>query len=297
MLKKYKNGNANVEIHEDGTRIIEYDGELKLEYPLNIDIRVSTKCSFGQKPNGDYVLCNFCHESAKTDGNECNYDELQNKLRGLPEGIELAIGVNEFTAKLWRFLEWCKIQGFICNITINQGHLKRDIHNILWSLPARLINGLGISYRSSLKWDVADSILKYPNTVFHVIVGIDTIGDIEQLASKGVKKILILGEKNFGFNSNKVDLNSKNHQQWFWWISKLFNLFEVVSFDNLALEQLNIKRFFNNENWQTFNQGEHSFYINAVDGYYAPSSRSNDKTNWNNLTIKEYYETLEMAKR
>jgi hypothetical protein len=64
-----------------------------------------------------------------------------------------------------------------------------------------------------------------------------------------------------------------------------------VSFDNLALEQLNIKRFFTNNNWEVFNQGEHSFYIDSVNGYFAPSSRSDDKTNWNTTTIKNYFKT------
>ena len=48
----YKNGNATVTIEKDGTRIIEFVDELNLEYPLNIDIRVSTQCSFGQKADG-----------------------------------------------------------------------------------------------------------------------------------------------------------------------------------------------------------------------------------------------------
>jgi hypothetical protein len=66
----------------------------------------------------------------------------------------------------------------------------------------------------------------------------------------------------------------------------------VTSFDNLGLEQLRIKRFFNNEMWDEFNQGEHSFYINAVDNYFAPSSRSNEKTNWNEVSIEDYFKQI-----
>ena len=47
---RYKNGNASVEILENGTRIVEYEDSLNLDYPLNIDIRVSTQCSFGYNP-------------------------------------------------------------------------------------------------------------------------------------------------------------------------------------------------------------------------------------------------------
>jgi hypothetical protein len=44
--------------------------------------------------------------------------------------------------------------------------------------------------------------------------------------------------------------------------------------------------------WDEFNQGEHSFYINAVDNYFAPSSRSNEKTNWNEVSIEDYFKQI-----
>jgi hypothetical protein len=285
----YQNGNADIELFEDGTRIIQFEDNLKLDYPLNIDIRVSTKCAFGLNPSTGKSFCSFCHESATTDGKECDFEKLKDKLKGLPEGIELAIGANELTEKLYNFLVWCHYQGFICNLTINQGHIKRDILRLASVIDNNYIKGLGISYRSELKFDIPKYILDYSNTVFHVISGIDTYQNIEDLSTKGVKKILILGEKDFGFNQGKVDLTSKTHKEWYWWVHKLFSKFEVVSFDNLALEQLNIRRFFTNENWEVFNNGEHSFYINAVNHYFSPSSRNLNKTNWDNLTVQDYF--------
>lgn len=292
MIHTYKNGNAVVSIDNDGSRVVEYEDTLQLDFPLNIDIRVSTKCAFGAKADGTPGFCSFCHESAKQYGFDCNYEKLKNKLLDLPKGIELAIGANQLTDNLYEFLYWAKCQGYICNVTINQGHIKRDMTMIKNAIDIGIIKGLGISYRSGLKWDVPPSILEYENTVFHVIVGIDTFVEVEALAEMGVKKILILGEKNFGYNLGNVDLNSRKHREWFWWVHKLFSKFDVVSFDNLALEQLRIQRFFTNENWEVFNNQEHSFYINAVDGYYAPSSRSNDKTDWNKKNIYEYFKSL-----
>lgn len=288
------NGNAHIELHEDGTRIIQFNDKLELDYPLNIDIRVNTQCSFGYNPISKKAFCSFCHESARTDGMECDYNLLQSKLKGLPKGIELAIGANEITIDLYGFIIWCNKQGYIVNLTINQGHINRD-EKILKSLFLKdgLIKGLGISYRSSLNWKIPQSILNYNNTVIHVIAGIDSINDVLSLKERGVKKVLVLGEKNFGFNEGKVDTNTRKHKEWYWWIGKMFDAFDVVSFDNLALEQLNMKRFFTDEHWNVFNQGEHSFYINAVEKYFAPSSRSNHKTNWNELTIKEYFKQLQ----
>lgn len=288
---QYNNGNAVITIDQDGSRVIEYEDTLSLDYPLNIDIRVSTQCSFGLNTKTGKSFCSFCHESATTEGNECDYESLKNKLSDLPHGIELAIGANNLTDGLEDFLHWANTKNYICNVTINQGHLHRDIDRLNSLINQGVIKGLGISYRRELKWNVFDKILGYKNTVFHVIAGIDSIEDIMSLKDKGVKKILVLGEKDFGFNSGKVDLTKRKHKEWLWWIGKLFSMFEVVSFDNLALQQLKLKRFFNEDHWNTFNQGEHSFYINAVNGYFAPSSRSNEKTDWNQLNIKEYFKT------
>lgn len=285
---QYTNGNSSITLEEDGTRIIEFDGELQLEFPLNIDIRVSTECSFA-----DNICKDFCHESAVRKGKDCNYEELKSKLVGLPKGIELAIGCNRFTTELYNFLSWCYDQEYVCNLTINQGHIKRDSLNLAAAINDGYVKGIGISYRSSLKWDIPEFILNYPNTVFHVISGIDTFEEVMSLKDRGVKKILILGEKDFGYNASKVDLTSLNHKQWYWWVGKLFKEFSVVSFDNLALQQLNLKRFFNDENWTKFNQGEYSFYIDAVKETFAPSSRSADRKDWKEYTIQQYFQSIQ----
>ena len=284
---QYLNGNALITLEEDGTRLIEYSNSLLLDYPLNIDIRVSTSCSFANN-----ICKEFCHESAVTKGKDCDYTKLKEILKDLPEGIELAIGCNYFSVDLYEFLEWCKVKKFIANITINQGHIKRDLKLLEESISKDLIKGLGISYRSSLKWDIPESILNYKNTVFHVILGLDSFKDVENLDKLGVNKLLLLGEKNFGYNKNKVDLTSRKHKEWTWWIASLFNKFKIVSFDNLALEQLKLKRFFSEENWQIFNQEEHSFYIDAVQEIFKPNSRSEESVNWN-IGIKSYFKPNE----
>jgi hypothetical protein len=287
----FKNGNAEITIYNDGTRIIEFEDQLKLDWPLNIDIRVSNRCSFGFNPKINSAFCSFCHESARTDGGECDYEILKDKLKDLPAGIELAIGGNEITGELCNFLNWASFgKRFICNLTVNQGHIYKYRFPLMTLIKFKVIKGLGISYRSSLKWNIPKEFLNYENTVFHVIAGIDSVQDILTLAERGVKKVLVLGEKNFGFNEGKVDLTTRSHKEWYRNVRKLFDTFDVVSFDNLALDQLNINRFFSNDKWSEFNQGEHSFYINAVDGYFSPSSRSNDKADWNSVSIKDYFQ-------
>lgn len=291
VIAQYKNGNADITITEDGTREIEYEDVLKLEYPLNIDIRVSTRCSFGMNPKTGRAFCSFCHESATTNGAECDYEELKGKLSGLPAGIELAIGGNIISAELIDFCEWATNQGYIVNLTVNQGHVATYQLQLDELISNGWIKGLGISYRRSLEKDnVPERFKRYEHTVLHVIAGIDDINDILNYTS--YTKVLVLGEKDFGFNSGNVDLSNRGHKEWLWWIHKMFSVFDVVSFDNLALKQLNVKRFFADDNWEVFNQNEHSFYIDAVNKVLAPSSRSSDKTNWDEYTLKDYFKKI-----
>lgn len=295
MLATYKNGNANISISKNGTREIEYEGDLQLDYPLNVDIRVSTKCSFGLNPKTGKSFCDFCHESALTNGKDCNYDALKEKLSELPQGIELAVGANALTNDLASFCEWATNKGFIVNLTINQGHINK-FQNILDKLILEgYIKGLGVSYRSGLNDNIPQRFKTNDNTVLHVIAGIDDINDI--LERVDFKKILVLGEKDFGFNKGNVDLTTQKHKEWFWWLPKLFNKFDVVSFDNLALEQLKVSRFFNSSEWEIFNQGEHSFYMDAVTQELSPSSRSSDRIDWNTTTLKNYFNNYLVDKK
>ena len=293
IINTYQNGNASIQIQSDGTRIINFDGELQLEYPLNIDIRVSEKCSMGFNPATNTSRCAFCHESARVDGNVANFDILLNKLAGLPAGIELAIGVNQWNKQFEHFLQVTKDRGWIVNATVNHGHLLRDYKAINNAIQQKMIYGVGISYRKEFPLERL-SLIQSDNVVLHVIACIDELEDVRQLSQTGIKKLLILGEKDFGFNINKVNLDSANHKNWYRKTVTLLDDFAVVSFDNLALEQINFKRFITDEHWNSAYQGEHSMYINAVSGYFAPSSRSNEKTNWDKMSLKEFFKQKEM---
>jgi hypothetical protein len=133
------------------------------------------------------------------------------------------------------------------------------------------VKGIGVSYRPGFK---PAFLQYYPHSVVHVIAGINDFDDVLTLRDHGVKKVLVLGEKDFGLNIGRVKLMSPSHFAWKTRVMELFEAFEVVSFDNLALEQLNPKRFFSDDIWAPVYQGEHSFYINAVTKTFAPSSRS-----------------------
>ena len=103
ILHSYRNGNADIQLHSDGTRIIEFPEKIRLEYPLNIDIRISSRCAFGLNPRTGKAICDFCHESATTDGADADFQYLEGILSDLPKGIELAVGVNHWTFQTIQF--------------------------------------------------------------------------------------------------------------------------------------------------------------------------------------------------
>ena len=253
---KYRNGNASVWIDlRDGTRIIEYpDNEpLTLETPLNIDIRVSTQCPYGYNTVTKKSTCAFCHESALVSGVECHYGVLQQVLMDakLPRGTEIALGVNQVTDDLIQFVKNLWKLGLIVNITMNERYITEfGDTRLKQMLP--YVFGLGISYRSLHGClSLPDWIADYPHTVIHVINGIDDFDDIKELGVK-YRKLLVLGEKDFGFNRGKVNLNTLEHKQWKSNIMQLTKIFDIVSFDNLGLQQLEIRGKITDEEYKSF---------------------------------------------
>lgn len=298
---RYKNGNAIISLDlRDGTRIIEYPNNqpLTLETPLNVDIRVSTQCPYGYNQYTKQSTCAFCHESALVDGQECDYDVLYETLVGqkLPRGTEIAMGVNEVTDGLIKFVKNLHRLGLVVSITINERYITEfgDVR-LLEMMP--YVFGLGISYRSLQGClSLPDWIADYHNTVIHVINGIDDFEDVKELSVK-YRKLLVLGEKDFGFNSGKVDLNTPSHKQWKANIMQLTKIFNIVSFDNLGLQQLDIRGKITDEEYKSFYQGEHSLYINAVEQYFAPSSRTRDNIKrFDETDLRSYFKWCEQRR-
>lgn len=295
---KYTNGNANIWLDlKDGTRIIRYpdnDG-LILETPLNIDIRVSTQCPYGYNIKTKKSTCAFCHESALVNGQECDYDCLLQVLTDakLPIGTEIALGANQVTDDLIQFVKNLWRLGLIVNITMNERYISEFSDIGLLKLQP-FIFGLGISYRSLQGClSLPDWIAEYPHTVIHVINGIDDFDDVKHLSVK-YRKLLVLGEKDFGFNRGKVNLDTPQHKQWKSNIMQLTKIFDIVSFDNLGLQQLEIRGKITSEEYKSFYQGEHSIYINAVEQYFAPSSRTrNHIKHFGETDLRSYFQFCE----
>lgn len=294
LLHKYKNGNYTVSIYNDGTKIRETEEDKFISsFPENIDIKISDKCDGG---------CEFCHENSTINGDIANFN--YEFLYTLRKGTELAIGGGNIfeNENLSNFLEFCKNRGIIANITANQIHLNNNYYEIFDWIDTKKVYGVGISYNGNA--DELDKIFntkvyedvslgngfssyekisanKYKsNCVIHVINGVHSYENIMKLANKNYK-ILILGYKDLRrgtiYKEKCNDIIIQNQKSIYDNIHKIINAFDVISFDNLAIEQLNIRRLFTSEQWEEFymgDDGQFTMYIDLVKGEFAKNSIS-----------------------
>lgn len=266
ILAEYDNGNYHVKLYEDGTKE-KYtdDDEFDAAFPDSMDIKITNYCDMG---------CPMCHEKSTTEGKHGTLDAVF--LDKLPSGIELAIGGGNPLSHpdLIPFLERMKQKGIVCNITVNEIHLLNNIDYIKELLDKKLIYGLGISVNKYTK-EMIEFTKSYPNTVLHVILGIVDWDKLMSIANHK-NKILILGYKIYGRGianySDKIKEGIKETENR---MKEIFNYFDVVSFDNLALDQLHVKRHLDKTIWDEFYMGDDgtsTMYVDLVDKKFAKTS-------------------------
>ena len=270
LLNKYKNGNAIIEIYDDGTREIEWPSseELSLEFPLSIDLCITNYCTRG---------CLWCYNNSNSQGKHANIMNLK-FIDSIPAGVEIAIGGGSATSHpdLVPFLEKLKNKGLLANLTVNQGELIEHIGLINSLIDDELIHGLGVSFTEPQ--DLIYNNMAQPNMVVHLIAGVHGKEVLDYL-SKFNLKVLILGYKSLGrgyYYKDAMDGEIEKKIEWLdEHIQEYFDKFECISFDNLALEQLNIKNKLSKEEWEEFYQGDDgkiSFYVDAVNEKISKSS-------------------------
>lgn len=289
IITEYKNGDTKVSLYSDGTKVREYYGEGNPLFPESIDVKITNYCDKG---------CAYCHENSNKQGKHGDLDILFNILSPFPSGIELAIGGGNPLSHpdLYGFLVKLKERGFIPNLTVNEFHFDEYRSFIQRLIDERLVYGIGISYRHDIEI-IKKAYNLSKNIVVHMIAGVNDVEEIEQLKEIDGIKLLILGYKQFGqginYFSSKV---SDNLKQWYMRLPSYFKKVPI-SFDNLAIEQLNIKRFFEEKEWDKFYMGDDftfTMYIDAVEQQFAPTSRSKDRVSFKEMSLLEYFSKKKM---
>lgn len=289
LLAKYQNGNLTTELWEDGTRVrCTEDDEFYPAFAENVDIHISNRCDHG---------CPMCYAN-------CTKDGMHGKLEGwnfldtLHPGTEMALNLNfPIHPDIKKFLEYLRSRDIITNITVNQDHfmLHEDVIKDFYN--KKLIFGLGISLTNPTK-EFINKVKEYPNAVIHVINGLVTANQIHMMAHNGLK-VLILGYKDIGrgVDYHKAsDEHISNNQKWLREnLDSVCKMFNVTSFDNLALDQLNVKHLLTDEQWKVFyggDDGTFTFFINLVDGYFAKNSLSEVRYPIGNKTMDEMFQVI-----
>ena len=268
-LGVYKNGNYNVCLLEDGTKIRETEeDEFIPAFAENCDCKITDKCDGG---------CQFCYEGCTPNGK--HGDILNYKfLDTLHPYTELAINGNDMShPDLIPFLEKLKEKKVVANMTVNQIHFEKKQDLIKKLVDEKLIYGLGVSLVNPTEKFIG-LIKKYPNAVIHVINGVLKPSDVEALENNNLK-MLILGYKHLRRGD---DFYSEDHenivvkQNWLYEnLAEIIEKFKVVSFDNLAIDQLNVRRLMSDDEWNEFYMGDDgtmTYYIDMVERKFARSS-------------------------
>lgn len=271
-IVSYKNGNYTVMLDlSNGSKMRFNDlDNLTPDHAESIDITISKYCEMG---------CQFCYAGCSKNGKHADIMS-PSFIDNLPPYTELALNGNEpLHPDLVPLIEKCKKLKLVPSITVNQTTFMKNIDLLKKLSDDKMIYGLGVSLTNA-----SDSFIKavqqFPNAVIHVVNGIVNTGQLYVLSNKGLK-ILILGYKTvgrgveyYGHNALRVEVNKCSlynnledivNENWF----------DVVSFDNLALEQLKVKRLMSEDEYQRFycgDDGQYTFYADMVDKKFYKNS-------------------------
>lgn len=300
--------------------------ELISEFPDSIDLKITNKCSTG------CPFCHESSTpDGKTFDLEKTITVLE-QLPRLPIEIAIGGGnVLDVIPEATQLVDWLISRGHRVRATINYKdilNLNSEQRKFLSKFEGLgiSINSLDDKFLDFLNainvpsWITDErSMSKYIQNlikqegddyyegilVFHVIAGVIPLNELDLLVNKGNLPILILGFKQWGRAKNKhlpgsiTDFESWVKQYIF---NNRYNLFDndrlikpTISFDNLALNQLHIKDSLLEEEWSRIfmgEEGQHSMYIDAVNGEFAKNSTSPDRVSWNDIGLIEFFKNL-----
>ena len=271
-LGNYKNGNYTVTIYDDGTKVRETnDDKFIPNFAECIDVNLSYKCNVG---------CKFCYLNCNPKGKEADL-KSENTLKfldSLKPYTEIALNLNNYEMKgLKYFLTEAKKRNIIANVTVNIKII--DLDYLLDLKKDNLIHGIGVSISdfNNLDKELILRLSKIDDIVFHLVAGIVTASDMIKLSEIADLKVLILGYKNIGKGEtllknnfsiiNNINLIKNN-------INGLKYFFKVMSFDNLAVKQLNLKETFKDifNDYYMGDDGQFTYYVDLVYNTFSKSS-------------------------
>lgn len=275
---KYHNGNYDVFINlENGTKVRKNDlDNLTPEFPESFDYKITNKCHHN---------CPMCHENSNPSGVHGNI--MNDKfIETLHPYTELAIGGGNPLEHpdLEMFLRKCKSLKLIPSMTVHQDDFMNNLEFLRMLRDEELIWGIGVSV-SYVTDELIEALHEFPNAVCHIIAGIATETVINKLAHNNLK-VLILGYKIFRRGEALYEKDSTNID---FLIQYMYDIlpdmvnngwFNTVSFDNLAIEQLNPGRLLTKEQYDEFymgDDGNFTLFVDSVNKNFGVSSTAKER--------------------
>ena len=265
-LSTYQNGNTTTTIYDDGTKThFTMDDEFEFEFPESYDISISQCCDNG---------CEWCYYGCSPTGKHAQL--LGWRFFGsMRPYTEIAINLQRpLHPDLGRFLFLMNNHHhIICNVTINQNHFMDDEIRRQLDVWVRqgFIKGIGISLTDPTQDGFIDKVKKYSNT--------------------GYKKTG-RGKKYYDGLFIPIITQMKYLEGG---LDEVINGFKVVSFDNLAIEQLHIRDRLSDKEWDMFYGGDDgtvTFFIDLVKGVFARNSLSQITYPIGDKTIDEMFKII-----
>lgn len=273
MIDSYINWNYTVKIYSDWTKIREFEELPKPIYPESMDLKITNYCD---------AWCKFCHEKSTLEWKHWDLKKVLSYLI-LPRWVEIAIGWwNPLShPESIEFVKELRNKWLVPNMTINAFHILKQKE--LVKEAQKYCYAIWISYSSILNKKNVDYIDK-ENVVIHLIAWVHKLSDIQKCIDMWFKKVLVLGYKIFG---RWVDYYNINVAKWIidWELNLAKYLWKLtVSFDNLAIKQLNVRKYFW-DNWNEFymwDDWKFTMYVDAVNDEYSVCSfsKKRHKTHW-----------------
>lgn len=286
---RYKNGNYDVTIFEDGTKIRETEEDDFIPaFSESIDLKITDRCDGG---------CPMCYEGCTAKGKHGDLNAPF--LDTLHPYTEVAINGNDLShPDLLRFLTRMKNQKVFVNMTVNQKHFERSYSIIKHYKDSNLIHGIGISLENATT-SFVDLAKTLNDVVIHTIAGVTKPSEYMRLYGEGFK-ILVLGYKIKGRGVDYYNEHSKEIIENILWLhenlDKLKDGFKIISFDNLAVNQLPVKDLVSEEIWNECymgDDGQFTFYVDLVNGKFGKNSMTSDEERHDILgSIDEMFDVI-----
>jgi hypothetical protein len=261
---------------------------LKPEYPESIDVKITDYCENN---------CKYCHESASPDGNYCDFEDFERLIQMIyGHTLEIAIGGGNplVHPDFFKMIQYAKRWYLIPNFTVKDKDWLNFLRHDATKEKIELLKDVGIGISVS-NISTVRKLLSYTDKIteeffgryvtvlyytFHVINQVHSTKFVKRLVKvlreyyMWLPQILVLGYKEIGrgkeYKGRVKPLDVK----------ELLELDATIMFDDLAIEQLNVKQYISKEDWDKYyagRDGEFTMYIDLVNKQFAKSSATEER--------------------